>query len=160
MKNNEKKGRGMINFFSDASDTDYDRAIEQTKDRMKECDPCEGTREMDSLIVRLKQFKNTYYTRPCIEGYCFGIFTPHTSRITRRINAFAEERKIHEEECKDYTREKEQNRELKNKLSMREAELEHETKIKKYEIDAMKEVVERTITTTENERKGIPHPRK
>lgn len=139
-----KYGREMQNSFSDTSDTDYDRAIADTRKRMERCEPCSNDRELLSLITRLEQMKQTYYTVPCLEGYCLGLFTPHRQRIDRRINAFKEEQKIHNADCKDYLAENSRLFDRETSLKIKELELQHDANIEKHRVDAQKSSVEET----------------
>ena len=142
----KKYGRGMQNSFSDVSDTDYDRAIAETRRSMESCDPCSNDRELGSLISRLNQMKDTYYTVPCFEGYCFGIFTPHKQRISRRVAAFTEERKIHSDDCKDFLREKDKIFERETLLKTKKIELVHEENVEKHRIEAQRAAIEEITT--------------
>ncbi len=120
---------------------------------MEKCSSCESARELDLLISRLNMLKGTYYTKPCIEGYCLGLFTPHTSRIQRRIEAFKEERKVHEQDCHDFLREKDcienqrkQETKLANDREIEKIKIDSNEAIAKAEIEAMKYSEESTHT--------------
>lgn len=130
------KGRGMINSFPDESDTDYDKAISESRKRMEKCSPCESVRELDALMSRLNMFHGTYYTKPCIEGYCVGFFAPHRPRIQRRVDAFKEERKVHEQDCHDSIREQEH----REKQHAHQTQLEANYKIEELKVKSNQEI--------------------
>lgn len=93
----------MTITFADAGNTDYDDAIKSTRKKInEECGPCEASNEIISLLRRLEKIKEGYATRPCIEGYCFGVFTPHKPRIDRRIRAIEQESIVYEVACQKY----------------------------------------------------------
>ncbi|MCH9634568.1 MAG: hypothetical protein S4CHLAM7_13210 [Chlamydiae bacterium] len=86
----------------------YDRKIAETKKHEQSENPCESLRRMNALITNLEVMKSEYYRRPCPEGWCFGLTTPHRSRLERRISAFRSEVKVfHTPNCQAYLREKE-----------------------------------------------------
>ncbi|KKL64369.1 hypothetical protein LCGC14_2165730 [marine sediment metagenome] len=93
--------------FSDASDTDYDRFIEKTRKKMESTDPTASLREISVAITVLKSLHNEYYRRPCVEGYALGLFTPHRSRIIRRIKTLEDEKtQVHEPSSQAFERDK------------------------------------------------------
>ena len=84
---------------------DYDKKIEEAREEIKQaCDPCEAKDKVVNLVNELNNIKKTYHSRPCREGYCFGIFTPHKDRISKRINSISEESKTYENNCQIFQR--------------------------------------------------------
>ncbi len=125
--------------FTDASDTDYDKLVETTRKKMKNSDPTTSLREISVAISMLKNLRTEYRIRPCFEGYCFGVVTPHRSRIDRRIQALeAEKTTFHESNSQAFERDKE-----------RIVERQHEMDILEKKIDAAKDYTE----TERNEKK-------
>lgn len=95
----------MESSFSDASDTDYDRSIDTTRGTIRtRVNPCDVYSDFSSLIAKLTGLKREYYRRPCIEGYCFLLFTPHRDRIQRRIDTLAGEQGVFFERCQRFQR--------------------------------------------------------
>ena len=132
--------------YKDAGDTDYDKEIEKTREIMKTCDPEQSCREMRKVIATLFRIKNTYYSRPCIEGYCFNIFTPHRSKIQRRITDLSVELEVvHKPACQEFLRDKKQILEEQDKSKIRQDEKDRFEK----ELEAKKAMHEREIEAKE-----------
>ncbi|MBP6103557.1 MAG: hypothetical protein KA508_00580 [Gammaproteobacteria bacterium] len=147
----------MLSRFPDTSDTDYDDAIKKTSERMQSdsCTPCKKVKEVDFLVHRLKQIREEYYTRPCLPGYCGGVFTPHKSRIDARIKAFESERALHEGDCHDELRRESQTIDRERERLQYQHQLELE-RIREEGI-ARHTLEERQTTTTETRRTGSDH---
>lgn len=80
--------------------TDYDKLIEASRKRITErADPCFTVMELPKLVNQLKTLQNAYTPRPCPSGFCFGLATPHRSRIRSRISAIEQETLRHHPKC-------------------------------------------------------------
>ncbi len=86
---------------------------------MKNSDPTGSLREISVAITVLKRLRNEYYRRPCVEGYALGLFTPHRSRIDRRVKALEDEKTIvHEPTSQAFERNKEIEIQQKQELAI------------------------------------------
>ena len=149
--------KGMASSFPDLDvNHGYDKVIQETKGRMENCDPCQAKEEIQYLIHRLKQIKGEYRSRPCKEGYCFNIFTPHKDRIDRRILAFESEKELLQSKCNDQLRQEgekkeeerhQQDLQLKEKIHREEMELkkqmheEEQKRIREYRTEETKKTI-------------------
>lgn len=115
----EARSVGMQSVFQDHnSNHDYDQRIERTRQLATTLDPCEALDQFELLVTNLQLIRPTYFMRPCIEGFCFGMFTPHHSRIDRRISVLTAEVQTHQRHCQRYLSELEghRNREHQERL--------------------------------------------
>ncbi len=93
----------MESSFSDASDINYDRAIDSTRKVIgTRVNPCDVASDFSALVTKLKGLKMEYYRLPVIEGYCFNLVTPNRDRIQRRIDTLEGEQGVFFERCKRF----------------------------------------------------------
>ncbi len=106
----------MNSIFSDASNSSYDQTIELYRKKTKDsCSPCETYEHLATLTAELVRLKGEYRTRPCFEGFCFYLFTPHKSRIQKRIDSLEAEQKAFSIKCSIFNHE--------NKMKIEKARL-------------------------------------
>lgn len=94
-----EKKRSMVSTFPDASDSSYDKRIQETRIIVEEHNVCQAVEDFRLLIEDLEKLKMAHNPTPCVEGACFGMWTPHRDRIKRRINVLKEEGEVYKSLC-------------------------------------------------------------
>lgn len=150
----ENPDYSMRAFFHDTNlKVDYDRKIEDTRSRMQtSCNPCQSLREMQTLVNSIKTGDlPRYYSRPCIEGFCwsslFSFMTPHRSRINRRIQTLEQEiQSIHQPDCNMFLMHKKEEQEREQALKSEQQKLNAEIEKARIEAEARTKSEEQTTT--------------